>query len=394
MFFRQIRFYFFLFSVLVTISRAYGSGKVICGAGRMDQYLPMLKDKSVGLVVNQTSLVGTTHLLDTLLSHGIKVSCVFAPEHGFRGTADAGEHIQNGVDGKTHVPIISLYGANKKPDAGQLSGIDVLIFDIQDVGARFYTYISTLHYIMEACAEQHKALIVLDRPNPNGHYVDGPVLDTAYRSFVGMDPIPVVHGMTVGEYARMLNGEKWLEGKVQCDLTVIPCLHYTHQTFYTLPVKPSPNLPDMKAIYLYPSLCFFEGSTQVSVGRGTDKPFQVYGAPGFDPKLFAFTPKSTAGATHPFLQDKTCYGFNLADLTEDSLRQQKFTLKYLLNAYQLSKNKSAFFNDFFTQLAGGKTLQAQIEKGMTEAQIRKSWQGQLRHFKTIRRKYLLYKDLN
>jgi uncharacterized protein YbbC (DUF1343 family) len=379
------------FLVSILLSNCIGAS-VITGAEQLNRYLPLLNGKRIGLVVNQTSIVGRTLLPDTLVSLGVNVRAIFAPEHGFRGTADAGEQVKNGVDPKTNVPIISLYGDNKKPTAAQLAAIDAVIFDIQDAGARFYTYLSTLHYVMEACAENHKMLIVLDRPNPNGHYVDGPVLDTAYRSFVGMHPVPVVHGMTVGEYAKMINGEKWLSNKMQCELTVITCLHYTHKTFYALPVKPSPNLPDMTAIYLYPSLCFFEGTSSVSVGRGTGKPFQVYGSPKFPPSGFSFTPESRPGATNPFLLGKTCYGFDLSSVSLDSLRRQKLTLRYLLKAYKLSTDKENFFTDFFYKLAGGKTLKHQIIEGYTEAQIRKSWQPQLARFKSIRKKYLLYKD--
>lgn len=366
---------------------------VVVGAERIDKYLPLLKGKSVGLVVNQTSVVGNTHLLDTLLSLGIDVQLVFAPEHGFRGTADAGEHVTNGIDPKTKTAIVSLYGDNKKPNPGQLKDLDILVFDIQDVGVRFYTYISTLQYVMEACAENNKPLVLLDRPNPNGHYVDGPVLDTQYRSFVGMQPIPVVYGMTMGEYAQLLNGEKWLAKKVQCTITVIPCLNYDHTTFYSLPIKPSPNLPNMTAIYLYPSLCFFEGTNNVSLGRGTDKPFQIYGSDLFPDNLpYTFTPKSVDGAKNPPLLNKTCYGYDLSALPLDTLRKQKFTLNYLLNAYKLSKDNNNFFNSFFIKLAAKASLGVQIEKGMKEKTIKATWKTTLAKFKVIRKKYLLYKD--
>ena len=366
---------------------------VVVGAERIDKYLPLLKGKSVGLVVNQTSVVGNTHLLDTLLSLGINVQLVFAPEHGFRGTADAGEHVTNGIDPKTKTAIVSLYGDNKKPNPGQLKDLDILVFDIQDVGVRFYTYISTLQYVMEACAENNKPLLLLDRPNPNGHYVDGPVLDTQYRSFVGMQPIPVVYGMTMGEYAQLLNGEKWLSKKVQCTITVIPCLNYDHTTFYSLPIKPSPNLPNMTAIYLYPSLCFFEGTNNVSLGRGTDKPFQIYGSDLFPDNLpYTFTPKSVDGAKNPPLLNKTCYGYDLSALPLDTLRKQKFTLNYLLNAYKLSKDNNNFFNSFFIKLAAKASLGVQIEKGMNEKTIKATWKTPLAKFKVIRKKYLLYKD--
>lgn len=382
----------FYISFFILINQATQAKDVIVGAQRTEQYLSILKNKKVGLVINQTSTIGTTHLLDTLLSLGVQIKVVFAPEHGFRGTADAGEHVKNGIDPKTKIPIISLYGDNKKPKAPQLKNLDILIFDIQDVGVRFYTYISTLQYVMEACAENKKSILILDRPNPNGHYVDGPVLDTQFRSFVGMQPIPVVYGMTIGEYAKMLNGEKWLAKKVQCKATIISCLYYDHKTFYTLPIKPSPNLPNMKAIYLYPSLCFFEGSDKVSIGRGTDKPFQLYGSNEF-PKLdFSFTPESRDGAKTPPLLGKNCYGYDLSFISLDSLRKQKFTLSYLLNAYKLIDDKSRFFNNFFNKLMGKASFMVQIEKGMDEKTIKATWQKDITKFKQIRKKYLLYKD--
>ena len=378
---------------LFSVSNITLAKDIVVGAERLDQYLSLIKEKAVGLVVNQTSVVGKTHLLDTLLSLGIDVQVVFAPEHGFRGTADAGEHVKNGVDPETKTAIVSLYGDNKKPKPAQLKDLDILIFDIQDVGVRFYTYISTLQLVMEACAENNKPLIILDRPNPNGHYIDGPVLDTLYRSFVGMQPIPVVHGMTVGEYAKMLNGEKWLSNNVLCKLTVISCQNYDHKTFYSLPVKPSPNLPNMSAIYLYPSLCFFEGTDHVSLGRGTDKPFQIYGSDLFNQSLpFSFTPKSVEGAKNPPLLDKLCFGYDLSTLSTDSLRKQKFSLKYLLNAYALTSDKNKFFNSFFVKLSGNATFSEQIENGWNEKSIKKSWKMQLAAFKLIRKKYLLYKD--
>lgn len=369
------------------------ANNIVVGAERIDQYLPFLKGKKVGLVVNQTSSIGNTHLLDTLLQLQINVSCVFAPEHGFRGTADAGEHVKNGIDPKTKTTIISLYGDNKKPKVTQLKNIDVVLFDIQDVGVRFYTYISTLQYVMEACAENKKALIILDRPNPNGHYVDGPVLDTINRSFVGMQAIPIVHGMTIGEYANMLNGEKWLANKLHCNLTVIKCINYDHKTFYNLPIKPSPNLPNMAAIYLYPSLCFFEGTDHVSLGRGTNKPFQIYGSNVFTRKLpYSFTPKPVEGAKKPPLLDKICYGYDLSKLSLDSLRKQKFTLKYVLKAYQMTPDSISFFNNFFVKLSGTDVLTTQIKSGLNEKVIKASWKEKIIQFKAIRKKYLLYAD--
>ncbi|PRY12701.1 uncharacterized protein YbbC (DUF1343 family) [Pontibacter ummariensis] len=357
------------------------------GAARMSQYLPLLKDKLVGLVVNQTSVVGQTHLVDTLLSRGVKVSTIFAPEHGFRGEADAGAYVKDAKDTKTGLPIISLYGKNKKPLPEQIKDLDVLVFDIQDVGTRFYTYISTMHYVMEAAAENGKEVIVLDRPNPNGHYVDGPVLEPAQQSFVGMHPIPIVHGLTVGELANMINGEKWLEGKRQAKLTVVPVANYTHQTAYALPVKPSPNLPNMQAITLYPSLCLFEG-TNVSVGRGTPTPFQVIGSPYYKNKGFAFTPESTPGATNPPHKGQTCYGFDLTAPAD----KQPFTLAFLLDMYQNSTQKDKFFNNFFEKLAGTSKLREQIIAGKTEDEIRASWEPALSNYKKLRKQYLLYPD--
>lgn len=370
--------------------------RLLAGAERFDQYLEKLKGKNVGMVVNQTSLVGTpykeTHLVDSLLKLKISVKKILTPEHGFRGTADAGEKVKSGIDEKTGLPIVSLYGNNKKPTPENLSDLDVLVFDIQDVGARFYTYISTLHYVMEACAENGKELIVLDRPNPNGFYIDGPVLDTTYRSFVGMHPVPVVHGMTIGEYAKMLNGEKWLKNGAQCNLTVIPCANYDHNMLYKVRVKPSPNLPNMTAMYLYPSLCFFEG-TPVSVGRGTDKPFQIIGHPDFTGRSFSFTPQSMEGAKEPPLKDKLCYGIDLSTLQRDYFTKRKsLNLEWLIEFYQKFPNKEKFFTPFFTKLAGTKELQKQIEDGKSEEEIRASWMLELEQFKNVRKKYLLYKD--
>jgi uncharacterized protein YbbC (DUF1343 family) len=355
------------------------------GAEQLELYLPQLKGKRVGLVVNQTSVVGQTHLVDTLLSRGVKVAVIFAPEHGFRGEADAGAHVKDAKDIRTGLPIISLYGKNKKPSAAQVKDLDILVFDIQDVGTRFYTYISTMHYVMEAAAENNKPVLVLDRPNPNGHYIDGPVLEMEHKSFVGMHPLPIVHGLTVGELAEMINGEKWLEGQRQADLTVVPVANYTHNTGYILPVKPSPNLPNQQAIILYPSLCLFEG-TNVSVGRGTPTPFQVIGSPYYTNKGFSFTPVSTAGATEPPYKGKTCYGL---DLTDPS-KAQPFTLAYLLEMYQNSTQKDKFFNNFFEKLAG--TSREQIIAGKTEAEIRASWEPALANYRNLRKQYLLYPD--
>ena len=357
------------------------------GAERTDQYLPLLKGKRVALVVNQTSVIGKKHLVDSLVAAGVNITLIYAPEHGFRGEADAGAHISNATDSKTGLPIFSLYGKNKKPSAEQLSNVDVLLFDIQDVGARFYTYISTMHYVMEAAAENNKSVLVLDRPNPNGYYVDGPVLNPKYRSFVGMHPIPVVHGLTVGELAGMINGQKWLEGGRTCKLTVIPVKNYTHKTRYSLPVKPSPNLPNDLAIQVYPSICLFEG-TNVSVGRGTPTPFQVIGSPFYKKKDFSFTPQSVPGATNPPHLNQVCYGYKLTDKDV----QGKFTLAYLLDFYRNSTGQDKFFTNFFTSLAGNTELKEQIIAGKSEAEIRASWQPALHAYKKMRKQYLRYPD--
>jgi uncharacterized protein YbbC (DUF1343 family) len=358
------------------------------GAEQTNLYISDLKGKTVALVVNHTSTIGKTHLADSLLSLGIKIKTIFAPEHGFRGTADAGEHVANGVDKKTGLPIVSLYGANKKPSAAQLEGINVVIFDIQDVGARFYTYTSTMHYVMEACAEQSKKMLILDRPNPNGHYVDGPILDQKFASFVGLNPVPVVHGCTVGELAQMINGEGWLSGNLKCNLQIIKCLGYKHSTAYNPPIATSPNLPNLQSMLLYPSICFFEG-TDVSVGRGTDKQFQVIGSPNPKNGNFTFTPEDKPGAKNPPQKGKLCYG---EDLSKIDARKQAFTLKYIIDFYQKSDNKPKFFSSpsFFDKLAGSDSLRKQIVAGLTEKQIRASWKTDLDTYKNIRKKYLLY----
>jgi uncharacterized protein YbbC (DUF1343 family) len=360
--------------------------KVITGADQLDLLLPALGDARVGLVVNHTARIGQIHLADTLKKRGVRLVAVFAPEHGFRGTADAGELIQDGSDPQTGLPVISLYGNNKKPTADQLRSIDIVVFDIQDVGARFYTYISTLHFVMEACAENNKKLIVLDRPNPNGSYVDGPVLEPQHRSFVGMHPIPVVHGLTVGEMARMINGEGWLNGGIACDLTVIPVKNWKHDDFYSLPVKPSPNLPNDQAIRLYPSICLFEG-TVVSVARGTPFPFQAIGHPELKNQPFQFTPISIPGmAKHPPYENQTCYGLDLRQVAV----KPRLDISYLIQMYQAFPHKDKFFTPYFDKLAGTTTLRSQIMQGMTEEQIRQSWQKDLDAFREKRRKYLLY----
>ena len=366
--------------------------QVILGNEKLAQYLPMLNGKRVGFVGNHTSIIGKTHLVDSLLTLGVKVVKVFSPEHGFRGTADAGEKVGNEVDQKTGLSIISLYGKNKKPSAEQLNGVDVIVFDIQDVGARFYTYISTLHYVMEAAAEQGIAVVVLDRPNPNGHYVDGPILEEKYKSFVGMHPVPVVHGMTIGEYAQMINGEKWLKNGVHCELTVITCENYSHQKEYTVNVPPSPNLPNMNVIYLYPSLCFFEG-TPISIGRGTDAPFQQFGHPAFSEFSYSFTPTPTPGAKSPKLNGKECFGVDLTNQeTVNPRNWRKLDLSYLINSYKMYPEKEKYFTNFFNLLAGNSSLKEAIKAGKTESEIRAAWAEDLAIFKEIRSKYLLYAE--
>lgn len=388
---------FAVLDTLPAVEPLYCNERVEMGAEQTDVYFPLLENLRVGIVGNQSAKVGETHLVDTLIASGINVVKVFSPEHGFRGTADAGEKVATERDEKTGLEIISLYGKNRKPSPAQLTDVDVLIFDIQDVGVRFYTYISTLHYVMEAAAENGKKVIVLDRPNPNGHYVDGPVLKDGHSSFVGMHPVPVVHGMTVGEYAQMINGEKWLAGEKQCDLQVIPCEGWTHADFYELPIAPSPNLPNMTAVYLYPSLCFFEG-TVVSIGRGTDYPFQVIGHPDYvvqdsTQAVFQFVPAPNVGAKSPKLEGKTCFGVDLHETDVRMLREQKqLDLSYLVEYYQNLKLKEGYFlsNNFIDLLAGTSDLRKQILKGMDLEAIRESWAADLDAYQQIRSKYLIY----
>jgi uncharacterized protein YbbC (DUF1343 family) len=392
------------------------AGEPIPGAARVDVYLPLIKGKKVGVFANQTSMVGKRHLVDTLKSLGVDIRVIFGPEHGFRGVADAGEKIGNYTDEKTGIPVISLYGSKRRPSADDLRDVDIMIFDIQDVGVRFYTFISSLEEYMETAFELGKPLMILDRPNPNGHYVDGPVLDRKFRSFVGMQPVPVVYGMTIAEYAFMIAGEEWLSEKANAryryyrtaqnsrdtpfHFQVIKCANYTHQTPYVLPVKPSPNLPDIQSILWYPSTCFFEG-TVLSEGRGTPTPFQVFGHPSLPKGLYAFTPVAMPGATNPKLKDQLCYGWNLGGKPDDVRAKVngRLQLSYLLEAYTLFPDKSAFFlapksgkaeDFFFNKLAGNATLMEQIKAGKTEQQIRDSWQPGLNAFKAIRKKYLLY----
>jgi len=359
-----------------------------------EQYLPLLKQKRVGLVINQTSKVGDTFLLDLLLSKGINVTAIFVPEHGFRGTEDAGAHINNSIDSATHIPVTSLYGSHKKPRPEDLAGVDILVYDLQDVGVRFYTYISTLQYCMDACGQNHKQFIILDRPDPNGFYIDGPVLQKECKSFVGMQPVPIVYGMTAGEYAMMLLGEGWLDSVADLNMKVIPCENYTHKKKYKLPVATSPNLKTMASVYAYPTLCLFEG-TQISVGRGTDRPFQQYGCPEFAGKYtYSFIPKSGAGAKKPLYENDTCYGASIGENETQVLDYIHNTIRLqpIIEAYKNYPNKDKFFIGFFKSLSGTTLLSEQIKTGLSEKEIRKSWQGDLQNFRKIRKKYLLYED--
>ena len=391
----------------VALKPKFKTAKFTTGADNLNSHFELFTNKKVGIVTNQTGLVTydsiyktrdeaglnkqkmlirTVHLVDYITEKTpIQLVKIFAPEHGFRGTADAGEFVNDSKDLKTGLPILSLYGNNKKPTAAQLAGIDILLFDLQDVGARFYTYISHLHYIMEACAENNVSLIILDRPNPNGSIVDGPILDPQYSSFVGMHPIPVLHGMTIGEYALMINGQGWLKNKIQCHLNIIPCENYQRTMPYHLPVNPSPNLPNPQSINLYASLCFFEG-TNVSVGRGTSNQFQIYGSPYLPKNEFDFTPVPNFGAKNPMYNGVTCYG---EDLTK-APKVHQLELKWLLKAYHETTEPTKFFNSFFTKLAGSPQLQSQIEAGLSEDEIRETWQEGLKDFKKMRADYLLY----
>ncbi|MBV9961664.1 MAG: DUF1343 domain-containing protein [Parafilimonas sp.] len=388
------------------------SQPIIPGAYRTSVYVPLLKGKRIGVFANQTSVIDNTNLIDTLLKLGVNIIKIFSPEHGFRGNADAGASTTNSTDSATHIPIISLYGKKNKPTADDLKDVDVLLFDIQDVGVRFYTYISSLQYFMEAAAENRKPMMILDRPNPNGFYIDGPVLDTNYKSFIGMQPIPVVYGMTIGEYAMMISGEGWLStdaankkfawyknhaqnsADTPFHFLVIKCQNYNHGSRYQLPVKPSPNLPDMGSIYWYPSIGFFEG-TNISEGRGTDEPFQIFGAPSLPKNMYAFTPASKQGATSPKYVDQTCYGWSVTNIRADD---GVLHLQYLIDAYKLFPNKDSFFikpkagDYFFNKLAGNSILMQQIKDGKTETEIHASWQPALNKFKQIRTKYLLYDE--
>lgn len=371
----------------IQISIFIKAQEIIPASERTAEYFPILKNKNIALVGNQTSKIGTTHILDTLLKSGIKVHKIFCPEHGFRGNVEAGEKVKSTIDSVTGIHIISLYGKHFNPKTSDLSNIDIVLFDIQDVGVRFYTYISTLHFIMEACAENNKKLILLDRPNPNGFYIDGPVLDLKYKSFAGMHPVPIVYGMTIGEYAKMINGEKWLKKGLQCDLTVIPCLNYNHKSRYILPERPSPNLPDMQAIYLYPSLALFEG-TCINVGRGTSFPFKAFGHPLLQQFNFTYTPLSTHQSKTPPHENVLCNGIDLRQtMLPDS---DKFTIKWLIFAYNNFPKKQEFFNNYFYNLCGNAELINQIKNALSEEEIKKSWEEDIKKFMAIRSKYLIY----
>jgi uncharacterized protein YbbC (DUF1343 family) len=397
----------------------YSQNKIIPGAERMDQYLSLLKGKNVAVFANPTSMVGNTHLVDTLKKLGINIKVIFGPEHGFRGTAEAGAHVEGGVDKATGIRVVSLYGSKRRPTKQDLKDVNMLVFDIQDVGVRFYTYISSLQDYMETALEYNLPLLLLDRPNPNGFYVDGPVMEDKFKSFLGMQSIPVVYGMTIGEYGQMILQEQWLskeangkyrlimasrfrEGATYFQLMVIPCANYTHKSKYMLPVKPSPNLPEIQSIYWYPSTCFFE-ATPISEGRGTEKPFQIFGHPSLPKTMYAFVPEPRDYAKEYKPYGKTCYGWNLSGTPEEVLKKvdNKIQLKYLLEAYRLFPKKDSFFilpktgkqeDIFFNRLAGNATLMQQIKKGLSEKEIRKSWEPALKKFKTIRKKYLMYPD--
>ncbi len=367
--------------------------RIKTGAEQTENYISLISNKNVAVMANHTTIINGSHLVDSLLNLDVNIVKIFSPEHGFRGDAEAGEIIKSYIDKKTGLPVISLYGNSKKPNLNDFKDIDILIFDLQDVGARFYTYISNMHYVMEACAEMNVEMLILDRPNPNGFYVDGPVLDTSYKSFVGMHPVPIVHGMTIGEFAQMINGENWLKDSLECTLTVIPCANYTHDSLYTLPLNPSPNLQNMLSIYLYPSLGFFEG-TYLSEGRGTEFPFQVFGGPDLQNADFTFTPKSIDGVSkYPKHKDQICFGVDLRGVNADELiNKREINLEWILFAYSNIKDKEHFFNSFFYNICGTDQLKKQIIEGKSAEEIRKSWQPELENFKEIRKEYLIYKD--
>lgn len=386
------KIYLLLFIVLSAMTGAQGETSVRTGAEVTAAYFPLLKGKRVAVMTNQTGMAGDVHLVDMLISNHFNVVGIFSPEHGFRGTADAGEHVASSVDEKTGIPVWSLYGSgNGKPAADKMNEFDILLFDLQDVGLRFYTYYASMARLMDACAEHDKKMIVLDRPNPNGMYVDGPILDMKYKSGVGWLPIPVVHGMTLGELALMINGEGWLPGGRVCDVTVVPCENYTHQTRYVLPIAPSPNLPNNHAIYLYPSTCLFEG-TAVSLGRGTSFPFEVYGHPDYKGSAFTFTPRSVPGAKNPPLLNQPCYGVDLRALPDEQIIQNGFDLSYVIDAYHNLNMGDKFFTSFFEKLVGVDYIRKEIIAGKTAEQIKAKWFCDVIQFKQQRKPYLLYQE--
>ncbi len=386
----HLKLYSFLFLFFILLFNLKAQ-KIIVAAEQTENYLPQIKGKKIALVVNQTSNIGKVHLVDSLKKLGCNILSIFAPEHGFRGDASAGTHVKNGLDEKTGIKIISLYGNHKKPTKLDLQNIETVVFDIQDVGVRFYTYISTMHYVMEACAENNIPFMVLDRPNPNGHYIDGPVLDTNFRSFVGMHAIPLVHGCTVGEIALMINGEGWLAGKIKCNLTIVKCKNYTHQTPYNLPIKPSPNLQTQSAIYLYPSLGLFEG-TPITIGHGTKKPYQLFGSSEFGWGNDTFRPYSIKGVVEkPKFLGIVCKGFDLTNYGfTKAYSEKEINLNWLIVSYKNTKDKTNFFTPFFNQLAGTNKLKKAIIEGKNAAEIKQTWQADLEKYKQMRTKYLLY----
>ena len=386
------KFSLFLVAIVYVLAMYAAEPRVVVGAERTDLYYPALEGQRVAVFSNHTGRVGDRHLVDMLVDDGVNVVTIFSPEHGFRGDADAGEHVSGSVDAKTGIRIRSLYdGRSGRPSDEAMRTFDVLLVDIQDVGLRYYTYYISMVKLMDACAEFGRRVIVLDRPNPNGHYVDGPILDMKYKSGVGWLPIPVVHGLTLGELARMANGEHWLTAGRECDLTVVPCLHYTHQTHYVLSVAPSPNLPNMQAVYLYPSLCYFE-ATPVSLGRGTDWPFQVYGHPDMKGGDFSFTPRSVKGAKNPPLRDQLCYGRDLRGLSPEVIWTRGLDLEYLIDAYRNLGMGDRFFTSFFEKLIGVDYVRPMIEAGKSADEIKAMWRDDVARFKEQRRPYLLYEE--
>lgn len=378
--------------LLLFMANIYGQNSPTVAAELTEEYIPLLKDKRIAVLSNHTGMVGNKHLVDILVKEKVNVTSIFSPEHGFRGDADAGEHVSNSVDKKTGIPIRSLYDGNsRKPSKEAMDSFDVMLFDIQDVGLRFYTYYITMVRLMDVCAEYNKKFIVLDRPNPNGHYVDGPILDMKYKSGVGWLPIPVVHGMTLGELALMVNGEHWLSENRICDLTVVKCKNYTHKTLYELPIAPSPNLPNMKSIYLYPSTCLFEG-TPVSLGRGTSYPFQVYGHPQMKGYTFSFTPKSIPGAKNPPLLNQKCYGVDLRNISDEDIYKKGVDLSYIIDAYKNLNMGDKFFTPFFEKLIGVSYVRDMIKQGKSASEIKEMWKDDVENFKNQRKPYLLYEE--